>query len=143
MVRISLLLLVLCSCRPPAATLPGPQGQGATELTLGTSVTLAPDELYRLPEGRSPFTFAGVKNDSRCPRGTNCVMAGEAIVRLKVEDAVREVRLGANNRRPPVLEVPGGQLTLTALLPYPTSGSRIDPASYRLEVTVAGPGAGQ
>lgn len=70
-----------------------------------------------------------VLEDSRCPKGVQCVWAGQLRLNVRVHlgarDEVHELTLGK-----PV-HVADGSLELVEALPYPVAGEQIKPASYR------------
>ena len=120
------LLLPLLACHPRLAEgtyLIAPEGVQA----------LAAGERLRT-DRRDPdlFSFVRVVEDSRCPRGVQCVQAGRAVV------AVRVLRDGAFAEEQVVVgggpvATDRGPLQLLSLEPYPDA-SVDDPEPYRLSV---------
>ncbi|WP_116126293.1 hypothetical protein [Lewinella sp. IMCC34183] len=78
------------------------------------------------------FTFVRVLEDSRCPRGVQCIQAGRAVVAVEVlRDGIltsETVTVDGN-----AIATDLGPLQLTELLPYPDAAVD-DPAPYRLTV---------
>lgn len=80
--------------------------------------------------------------DSRCPTGAVCIRAGEAIASLWAQrgpaERVERFELTLEVGRPELAtkEVAGARFTLTAVEPYPTAGTTVDPRQriVRLEV---------
>lgn len=76
--------------------------------------------------------FLAVTEDSRCPKGVNCVWAGVARVKLEVSKAggkscVFEVNTNEKNK-PAVFD--GLEIRLEKLDPYPSNGRTIDADEY-------------
>ena len=108
-----------------------------TPSTAPGSVTLAVGESASLDGGLS-VKFLRVAEDSRCPKGEQCIRAGNARVEL-------EVRSGAEPERSIVLNTTEGEteaevgrrvLRLDGLAPVPVSGRTISTENYRLTLSV-------
>ncbi len=120
---LSLLLISsLASAQPKAAPTP----QIAIKLEQGTSITL---------KGKI-ISFETVIEDSRCPKYTNCVWAGQAVVQLKVTnqkglETQRKIIIGAakgNESENRVLYKNGNYtIEVIDLLPYPEEGAEKSP----------------
>jgi len=52
---------------------------------LGADVTLVPGATASLKTGQMSVRFVAVTEDSRCPRDTTCVWAGEVKVQLEIQ----------------------------------------------------------
>ena len=107
-----------------------------------------PGQEFSLPVGASAQTvdaavevgFQGVGSDSRCPKGTQCIRAGDAAVRLWLRVGAagarqtHELRLGP----PPAPSVRAGayDLHLLRLDPYPTAASSPGLADYVVTLTL-------
>jgi hypothetical protein len=50
-------------------------------------IVLAPDESNALFDTGLELTFEAVVEDSRCPAGVSCVWEGDAVVRIRIDDA--------------------------------------------------------
>lgn len=109
-------------------------------LAEGTHV-ISPDEEQSLAAGerlrddrRAPdfFTFSRVLEDSRCPRGVQCIQAGRAVVAVQVlrDGALTEDTVTVDGN---AIITDRGPLQLLQLEPYPDA-SVPDPAPYRLTV---------
>lgn len=81
------------------------------------------------------ISLRGVPEDSRCPTGVQCVWAGRARVRLRVDSAnyQRSIDLRTDSASAVVF---GHTITLDSLVPYPKSGQTIAPKDYRAWVRV-------
>ena len=96
-----------------------------------------------LPLGRSAdngeisVTFEAVTEDSRCPRGVQCVWQGNASVRLALEsgDETEVVILGTA-LEPRRASFAGYTLGLRDLAPYPVSEQPIERASYVARIAI-------
>ncbi len=125
MIRVLLPLLVL-ACAPRLA-------EGTYLVTPDAAQSLQAGEQLRA-DRRAPelFAFVRVLEDSRCPRGVQCIQAGRAVV------AVRVLRGGVLTDESVTVDgnaIPTdlGPLQLTELLPYPDAGVE-EPGPYRLTV---------
>jgi hypothetical protein len=92
-------------------------------------------------DGKLKIKFVSVAEDSRCPKGVNCIWAGNARVVLQV---------GKNNGTPVKLELntspregaAGGgygqyQIKLVEVAPYPVAEQTIRPQSYAVTLVVS------
>lgn len=61
-------------------------GGSPRSVAAGTSVTLDAGERVSLPD-RAMLRFVGVRDDSRCPPGVQCIRAGDATVDFEVVPA--------------------------------------------------------
>lgn len=83
------------------------------------------------------MTFLGVTQDSRCPKGEQCITAGWA--RLSLEATPRggaAVRFELDTARRTETEVGGYFVTLQSLEPYPVSGRPLAAADYVARLSV-------
>jgi hypothetical protein len=93
---------------------------------------LSPGQTAVVDGGALTVSFEKVSEDSRCPTGVQCIWAGNGAVTLTAttpssgKHAVTlNTTLTPHSARAGTYEV-----SLIGLNPYPTQGSRIDPASY-------------
>lgn len=103
----------------------------------GQTFTLAPGQTAACKSCNLAFTFTGVGEDSRCPRYTNCVWEGQAVIRLQLNGAAEEavdIKLRATNNDGANIARGGHRLSVQTLDPYPESGKKIAPEDYRLTV---------
>jgi hypothetical protein len=125
-------LLAACARAPLAATQSVTVDQPFA-LKMGQSVRLAGEGLE--------LGFETVVSDSRCPRGVQCIRAGEATIRVAVEKAPSaratfELRTTAS----------AGDATygmysirLLSVNPYPDANRRIQPEEYEATFVVTRP----
>jgi hypothetical protein len=110
----------------------------------GPSVTMVGDTAFlELPVGRSAdngelsVVFEAVTEDSRCPRGVQCVWEGNASVRLTLESGGEtEVVLLGLALEPREASFAGYSVGLRDLAPYPVSEQPIERASYVARIAI-------
>lgn len=115
---------------------------GAGTIPLGQTFSLRVSETAHIDKGNLTLTFKGVTDDSRCPRGVNCIVAGQATVVLvaQVSHGPRaDLTLNVPPEGHPTLRFQGYTLTITALEPYPEYGKPIAPDDYRVKILVIQP----
>lgn len=122
------------------------EAYGATPLSRGVAATQAArvGREFKIKVGRTltlkgevlRLRFVRVASDSRCPKGVECVWAGNAEVLIEVSAG------GARGRRTLSLNTNAGQerpaegtyrrytVKLVGLSPYPQSGRKIRPGEY-------------
>jgi hypothetical protein len=85
--------------------------------------------------------FNSVAEDSRCPRGVNCVWAGNAKVLLKIKrDAGKPADVELNtNINPKTSRYSEYELRLKELRPYPEADATIKSSDYEVTLTVHKP----
>jgi len=89
---LTLMAFLFSACpKVPSQSQPQPTGY-----QLGESIMISMDETISIPAQNLKIRLTDVK-DGRCPKGTNCLQAGEAKVMLEVieYDAVDEINLEA------------------------------------------------
>lgn len=82
--------------------------------------------------------FDSVADDSRCPKGVNCVWAGNAKILLKVKkdaDKTADVELNTNID-PKTSRYAEYELRLKELKPYPVIDTPIKSSDYEVTLTV-------
>jgi hypothetical protein len=104
-------------------------------LAPGAPVTLAPGEAASVQGTSLSVRFLSVTEDSRCPRDTTCVWAGEVKVSLEIREASRqpwqvELREGGSS------EAGQWRLTLVGVEPRPMSTVKIAAAEYRVTLEI-------
>lgn len=125
MITLAALLLVNCGCVAESVH--------AVAMELGHPFSLKLGEVASLPEQGLRIGFDGVIADSRCPKGEQCIRAGEAVLRLWVEQPAGARRSLELRTEPPDARraaVGSRTLHLLRLDPYPVSGRPIRPADY-------------
>ncbi|HEY0939746.1 MAG TPA: hypothetical protein VGE08_06590 [Steroidobacter sp.] len=104
--------------------------QAAQPVDLGAEVMLAPGESASFRSAGIVVQFLGVTKDSRCPRDTTCMWAGDAAVLLSIR----------NPRQAPIRhEVLEGEhviagdylITVVRVQPEPVAPAKIPQESYR------------
>lgn len=139
---LSLAGLVVACAGGGATTTPAPApsvgataGGGITgarlSVTMGQQFSLHVGQSASVAGVSSVITFRAVRNDSRCPTGTQCVQAGNAEVVLDVAPAAGAPSSLTLNTTPPGEKTLGnGILRLISLSPAPTAGATIDQSAY-------------
>jgi hypothetical protein len=101
------------------------QSQGELVIKIGTPETLkGPDITAR---------FLEVVEDSRCPKGVDCVWAGRAVIKVELAkpgNESREFVLEAGNEGS-IATFAGYTVRLLSLSPYPEAEQQIAPENYR------------
>lgn len=104
------------------------------------------DKEFKLRFGRTASVGPGLKvefnslvEDSRCPKGVNCVWEGNAKVGLKVSGAGKEAAsLELNtNVEPRKGSLHGYEISLVRLEPYPKADARADKKEYVATLSVS------
>jgi hypothetical protein len=133
--RLTTLALVLLgstlatgACHDPA----GPELDQPFQIGVGRTVAVDAVTLH----------FLDVSQDSRCPRGADCIWAGDAVVRLRAllgSDSAG-VELHANAAAGPAqVAYHGYGLELMSLTPDPVVGQPIAPDKYTATLRVTKP----
>ena len=139
-------MLFAWGCSPktssPAST---SQGDIVDTAPTGEMIWASYDEVTELTVGQSlgvrktptAFTFSKVISDSRCPKGADCIRAGEAVLLINLpEGGSLRVDVPASGRVPGRFSVPGGNVTVMKLSPYPSDQGKINPDNYVLTVKI-------
>ncbi|MEO7673611.1 MAG: hypothetical protein ABIU09_05985 [Pyrinomonadaceae bacterium] len=81
--------------------------------------------------------FLNVPEDSRCPTGVNCIWAGVAKIKLQLRKNGKRAEFELNtNQLDKSITFEGNEINLTALTPYPKSGTAIKPAAYTATLSI-------
>lgn len=109
-------------------------------VSIGQSFSLRIGETVNVDRGKLALTFVAVTRDSRCPKGVDCIVAGEGVVVFSARvtngpstDLTFKVTLrkGATN------QFQGYAITIKELSPYPVYNKLpIKPADYSTMVLV-------
>jgi len=95
----------------------------------------------RLQLGDYILIFQEVEEDSRCPKGTNCIWAGRAIVKLSIVTPGKETQehtaifgqtKGGEKANTTVIQDGSYTVELTKLLPYPQADKEMGPYVLKL-----------
>lgn len=105
---------------------------------IGEPVTLKPGERATFQAERLQVRFDRVVSDSRCPRGAQCVWAGEATVRLTVTLPDRSTKAidVKTSLTDAATTVGAFQITVNDLTPLPTVDGPVREADYRVTLVV-------
>ena len=122
-----------------AAALPLGGCAPASEIqaTLGRTFDVPIHREAVIPSDDLSLTFREVSKDSRCPRGVQCVTAGEAVFSIRFTQGSAAAIVTFTG-------LDAGQATATfldysvnaTLLPYPEQAGGIPPEEYRVQMTV-------
>jgi hypothetical protein len=84
------------------------------------------------------LSFTGVAEDSRCPKGVECIWAGNAKVTLRVSRAGKHsAQINLNTGIEPKHKLYDGyDIKLVSLNPYPQKGEKIKRGDYVATVVV-------
>ena len=102
-------------------------------------IDLGPGASQRIPETDFTVVFEAVVEDSRCPVGTNCVWAGDAIVRIRIDSAnAKPTTYMLHTNDGFEREVVHGNLRirLSSLTPEPTADRRPRAEDYRVTLVI-------
>jgi hypothetical protein len=108
---------------------------GGREVNLGEPFELQVGEKVSIRGGELLLAFVGVTQDSRCPKGVQCIVAGKAVVSFeatpgKGEAVTFELETGGSASESSEADVSGFRIFLLGLSPYPVSGRPIDSGDY-------------
>jgi len=108
---------------------------------LGESFTLHPGQSARIESENVEIEFERVVSDSRCPKGEQCLVEGDAVVRVAMRKGGTRTSYDLHTSERAEQEASGDGLTflLVRLDPYPVKGKAIAPEDYAatLQVTRA------
>ncbi|MET0620437.1 MAG: hypothetical protein ABW056_09160 [Thermoanaerobaculia bacterium] len=101
-------------------------------------VELHPGETATVADGELVVTFVSVLEDSRCPKGEQCITAGRARLSFEARPRFGEaVRFDLDTSREAGDDgILGFQVTLLDLQPYPVSGRPTPPQDYLARLSV-------
>ncbi len=102
-------------------------------------IVLSPGDSQRIPDTDLTVVFEAVVEDSRCPVGTNCVWAGDAIVRMRIDSAnAKPTRYMLHTNDGFEREVVHGtvRIRLSSLTPEPTADRRPRAEDYRVTLVI-------
>ncbi len=129
-IRLALLLVILAviSC-----------GRSDVQPRLGEEVVLSPDQQVSFRDADLTIRFIGVTSDSRCPRGAQCIWAGEAKCEIELIAAGTTTQMTLTEHGltdAGSTEAPQGYVLSFHISPYPQVGKKIAAGKYRLHLTV-------
>jgi hypothetical protein len=108
------------------------------EVSFGQAFTLKPGQQAAISREKLVIRFVSVPEDSRCPKGEQCLVEGKARVTLEISvggAAPVSVDLGTSEGSRE-MDVAGFQLTLVSLEPFPVSGRPIRAEDYLATISV-------
>jgi hypothetical protein len=109
----------------------------------GSDFSLASGESAQLRATTLKVGFEGVTADSRCSRGEQCVWAGDAIVRVWLQQGSAPRRYGELRATPhpaQALHFGAYDLRLVRLDPYPVASQAVAQSAYIATFAVGPPG---
>jgi hypothetical protein len=129
-VLMALPLLAGCINTFRTGPVPGTDAQQQLEIPIG--------ETRLLDEERLAITFGRMMEDSRCPQGTQCITAGNAMVGLILHErgeATRPVRLNTHDQ-PRTVSHEGYVITVVDVRPWPTAAGTAAEGDYVVRLHV-------
>ena len=131
--------------KPTPTPTPAPGPEAAPREPAGRVV--APREPFELSLGEAAgirgtdlqVRFVSVEEDSRCPEGEQCIVAGKARIHLTVSERGERPAVVELSTAPGAGEAIQGKLAfeLLGLTPHPSTKRSIQPADYRARLVVA------
>jgi len=107
---------------------------------LGQPFQLAVGETVAVDEGALSLTFVGVVSDSRCPIDAVCIVAGDALLQLRVRQQARSTQLiELTSPSRPRGRADGYEIEALSLLPAPRASVPIPPNAYVAGLVVRRP----
>lgn len=86
--------------------------------------------------GDFAVTAVAVKEDSRCPKGVNCIQAGRAVISMQAGGETFDLALEAGKGGGAQQAVGDYVVKLQEVAPYPEDGVEITTEDYRLQLLV-------
>lgn len=126
---ISIITFVALGCR--ADSLPKQHSELPRDFTLTVGEKVLFDDVE--------FEFERVKQDSRCPKGAQCIQQGsaEVVVNYTLDNTpIQKVMTIGSSDASDRLKINGATVQLGYLKPYPATNIKIDPASYKAHFIV-------
>jgi len=107
-----------------------------SDLRLNDTIELSYKDCINDPDRQCYICLDSVINDSRCPKDAECVWAGEAIARFKIEKYNNEpVYFNLKEGEKDAI-VSGYHIAFIKLLPYSTVGSYPKPEDYKARIVI-------
>ena len=112
-------------------------GRGATSVLFDVKQ----GHTERIPGSRFKIKFLNVVEDSRCPKGTQCIWAGNAKVKFRVSDRRRSRVFDLNTAKGnQTYSFEGYQIRLVKVEPTPVVNEHIRRGEYVVTLTAIPPG---
>lgn len=130
---IAFAFLALSSCGPkPSYTV--------AKFKMGSVFTLPTGTTAQADDGSLRIVFNAISEDSRCPEGTNCMWAGEAVANITVSNSegseTFNFKLQGKGDKPATKKFKGYTVNLVQITPYPKSGKKIEKQEYSAQIRV-------
>ncbi len=109
------------------------------KIEIGASFSLRAGASAQTRDGLLQIGFERVSADSRCPKGEQCIWAGDATVRVWLKHAGGPIEIGelhAAEGEQQRLHSRGHELRLLRLAPYPIAGKTIASGDYEATLTL-------
>jgi hypothetical protein len=123
--------LVLVLSAGSCASAPTPLSQNNR-----SEVVLAPGGVHRIAGTDLTLVLEAVAQDSRCPKGVNCVWAGDAAVRIRLEPPPTAYTLHTNDGFEREIAHGNVRVRLVSLTPEPTADGPPRPDTYRATLSI-------
>ena len=109
-----------------------------TPLVLNKSIELKQGEIVKNSDYQISIVLDSVLNDSRCPKGAQCIWAGNAAVRFIYSSANSKISFVLNTlpsfRTDSLID--GYRIRMTGLTPYPELGVSVKQSDYKAAIEV-------
>lgn len=113
-------------------------GEKEIPATLKTEFTLSVGQTALISSEGLKLKFVKVTEDSRCPKGVECIQAGKVTCRVTVNYQGATSTVDMTVEGDPILSrgTLGNYRVLYRVQPYPESGKKIAESEYKLLLTV-------
>jgi hypothetical protein len=108
--------------------------------SLGQAFDIKVGQVASISSQQLSLTFLSVSQDSRCPKGVNCVWEGNGKVNIQLTSQGQTsdtIELNTATSLPSEATYLSYKISLLDLQPYPLEGSTIQQAEYRATVRVS------
>jgi len=106
------------------------------DLVFSDTIDLAYQDCLYDSEMQTYICFDSVLTDSRCPGGAECVWAGEAAVRFRIEKPDNSPYFIDLNEYTSNTLVGGYEFSFLELFPYPAVNKQIKPGDYKARIVI-------
>ena len=105
------------------------------KVELGTPFQLKAGANSVITGGNDKVYLKKVEEDSRCPKGAQCMWAGQAVITVCINKDEAKITLpGAGDPKP--VSLGGYLITFQNLQPYPVAGEAVDVKAYEVTLKV-------
>jgi hypothetical protein len=132
---VCLVALIVCGAQAKV--------RGRKTVRLNQNFVLRVGQEATVAEQKLNVKFVSVLEDSRCPKGVNCIWAGNVRVQLQVSKArskPAKVELSLNPRDAPDGEASNYgdyKLKLVSVEPYPVEGQQLRASDYTVTLSIS------